>query len=68
MAPEVSNKTYVKITEEQLKEGDIWSFGMYSNIFFFWQFQLFYVFWHNLHYLIYLLYMSSHVEDLVINI
>ena len=35
MAPEVINKTYLKMTEEQLKESDIWSFRMHSNIFFF---------------------------------
>ena len=35
MALEVINKTYLKMTEEQLKESDMWSFGMYSDIFFF---------------------------------
>ena len=35
MAPEIINKKYLKMTEEQLKESDIWSFGMFSNFLFF---------------------------------
>ena len=39
MASAIINKKYLKMTEEQLKESDIWSFGMFSNFFFFWQFE-----------------------------
>ena len=35
MAPEIINKKYLKMTEEQLKESDIWSFGIFSNFSFF---------------------------------
>ena len=39
MTPKIINKKYLKMTEEQLKESDIWSFGMFSSFFFFWQFE-----------------------------
>ena len=44
MALEVVNKTYLKMTEEQLKESDMWSFGMYSNIFFFFDSSIYFMF------------------------
>ena len=39
MASAIINKKYLKMKEEQLKESDIWSCGMFSNFFFFCQFE-----------------------------
>ena len=39
MTSKIINKKYLKMTGEQLKESDIWSFGMFSRFFFFWQFE-----------------------------